>query len=219
MTSVLFSHLPHNDPSWSFESSLDFVDPFLGFRSISLTFVWDFTKFRWPFWAFVKCLNSNQLMTQAVSQRLESIHGSTGFPGIDSESTHDSSGFPRYWFRLTHDSVLPHFSIQMNSWLKRKAFDSDSTHASTQSHTHLWFEASCTILWQLASTVLWISSWLKWHPPDASEASTVTGSTESECGGQNYYFFSKNISDLSFILCSFKTKWPKSEGSTDLEVD
>ena len=51
---------------------------------ISLTFFWAFTQFRWPFLGFhsisltffghsTKCLDSNQLMTQAVSRRLESI--------------------------------------------------------------------------------------------------------------------------------------------------
>ena len=33
--------------------------------------------------------------------------------------------------------MLPHFSVQINSWLKRKAFDSESTHHSTLSHTHV----------------------------------------------------------------------------------
>ena len=47
--------------------------PFLGFLSISLTFLGALTKCRWLFWALIKFLDSNQLMTQAVSWRLESI--------------------------------------------------------------------------------------------------------------------------------------------------
>ena len=56
---------------------------FLGFSQFYWRF-WDFAKFRWPFlgislnlvdlfWAFVKCPDSNQLMNQTVSQRLETI--------------------------------------------------------------------------------------------------------------------------------------------------
>ena len=43
-------------------------------------------------------------------------------------------------------SVFPHFSIQINSRLKQKAFDSGSTHDSTLSHTYVW----CALL-------MWIS--------------------------------------------------------------
>ena len=46
-----------------FEWTVDFADLF-----------WVFTKFRWPFLGIrLRCLNSNQLMTRAVSRRPESI--------------------------------------------------------------------------------------------------------------------------------------------------
>ena len=57
-------------------------------------------------------LTQNQLMTQVDS------------PGIDSD-----------W--LMTQSASP-FSIQINSWLKRKPFDSESTRDSNLSHTHVW---------------------------------------------------------------------------------
>ena len=54
----------------------------------------------------------NQLMTQVDSQV---------FIQIDS------------WLRR-----IPDFSIHIDSWLKPKTFDSESTHDSTLSHTHVW---------------------------------------------------------------------------------
>ena len=145
-----------------FESAVDLL-AFLGFHcwvhcwpSWAFTefcwLFWAFTKFRWPFWAFtkfcwpllcirLKCLDSNQLMTQAVTRRLESIQLMTqaafreltqnqlvtqvDFPGIDSDWLMTSSPF----------------SIQINSWLKQKAFDAESTHDSTLSHTHVCSQA------------------------------------------------------------------------------
>ena len=120
-----------------FESTVDFVEPFRTFTQFcwpfwgisrnSLTFFRLSLNFVDLFWAFIKYLDSNQLMTRAVSRKtwIDSTNDSSGFPGVDSESTHDSSGFPRWWFRLTHDSKrFPFFSIQISSWLKRKAFDS-----------------------------------------------------------------------------------------------
>ena len=132
-----------------FESTVDFVDLFLVFTQ----FRWPFralTKFRSLFWAFTTfCWPFLGDSTQAprfesaydssgISKTwIDSTHDSSGFPRIDSESTHDSSGFPRYWFRLTHDSkCFPIFSIQINSWIKQKTFDSDSTYDSSLSHRY-----------------------------------------------------------------------------------
>ena len=45
------------------------------------------------------------------------------------------SGFHRYWFISNHDSKCFPVSIQINSWHKRRSFNSESTHGSTSSHT------------------------------------------------------------------------------------
>ena len=133
------------------ESTVDFVDIF----GLSLNFVnlfWDFTKFLWPFgdftkfcWPFlgirqVPWFESAHHSSGISGTWICSTHDSSCFPGVDSELTQDSSGFPRYWFRFTHDSkCIPIFSIQINSWLNQKVFDSDSTHDSTMSHTRVCF--------------------------------------------------------------------------------
>ena len=107
-------------PFWAF----NFVDFFV----ISLNFVdlfWDFTKFCWFFWASVKGLDSNQIMTQAaVSRRLESTQLMTQMafqeltlnklmiqmdsPGIDSDWLMTRSAFPFFWFKSTYDSSEKH---------------------------------------------------------------------------------------------------------------
>ena len=86
-------------------------------------------------------LIQTQFMTQAASRN------------IDSDSTHDSSGFHKYWFWLnyesrgfqkccsdsTHDSSgFQKCWFWFNSRLKQKACDSESTHDSTLSRTHVW---------------------------------------------------------------------------------
>ena len=107
---------------------LDFHSILLIFSGFLFNFIdfWAITKFHWPFWTFNQCHDSNQLMTQSPFQELTQ------------NQLMDPSGFLRHWFRLTHDSkCFAHFSIQINSWLKQKAFDSESTHDLTLSHTHV----------------------------------------------------------------------------------
>ena len=59
---------------WPFWAFTKFRWPFSGFHLISLSFFRVFAKFRWSFLAIrLKCLDSNQLMTRAISRRLESI--------------------------------------------------------------------------------------------------------------------------------------------------
>ena len=109
-----------------FESSIDFVDPFCGV----------FTQYHWSFWVFNKFRWS--FLDNQVSAMIRVSSCSINFPGIDSGSTPDLSGFLRHWFRLTHDSKCSaHFSIQINSWVKQKAFDSESIHDLTLRYTHV----------------------------------------------------------------------------------
>ena len=135
-----------------FESTVDFVEPFRTFTQFcwpfwgisrnSLTFFRLSLNFVDLFWAFIKCLDSNQLMTRAVSRKtwIDSTNDSNGFPGVDSESTHDSSGFPRWWFRLTHDSKRFPFFFRFKSAhdSSEKHLTLKSTHDSTLSHTYVW---------------------------------------------------------------------------------
>ena len=68
---------------------------------------------------------------------IDSTHDSSVFLGIDSESTHDSSRSPTYWSRSTHGSKCFHtIRFESTRWLKLKAFDSESAHDSTLSHSH-----------------------------------------------------------------------------------
>ena len=113
--------------------------PFLGFQSISLIFFGNSLNFVDLFWAFVKCLDSNQLITQAVSRKLESIQLMTqlAFQELTQNQLMaqlDSSGIDSDWLMTQRASP---FFIQINSWLKQKAFDSKSTHDSILSHTHV----------------------------------------------------------------------------------
>ena len=156
------NHDSKNYLAYWFESITQWFESVVGFVDLC----WAFTQFRWPFWGFqlilltfwgflLKCcvymiflghltqvpwFESAHDLSCISKTWIDSTHESSGFPGIDSESIHDSSGFPRYlliqigsWLK-----VLPHFSIQINSGLKRKAFDSMSTHGSTLSHTRVW---------------------------------------------------------------------------------
>ena len=67
---------------------------------------------------------------------IDSTYDSSGFPGMDSESTHDSVD-PQVLIQIdSWPKMLPDF-FQINSWLKRKTFNSKSTHDSTLSHTHV----------------------------------------------------------------------------------
>ena len=80
---------------WLFWAFINFVDIFWAFTDFIDPF-WAFAKFCWPFLGiWLKCLNLNQPMTQAVPQRLESIKlmNQAVFQVFHSESTHDSSGF------------------------------------------------------------------------------------------------------------------------------
>ena len=99
-------------------------------------------------------IDSNQLMTQAVSRRIESIQLMTqaASQGIDSESNHSSSGSPgnnshRFMTQAafqginsesTHDSSGSPGTDSDRLMIKRKTFDSESTHDLTQSRTHVW---------------------------------------------------------------------------------
>ena len=136
MTQWCYSFPVSFDLFGAFNFIVDSVWPFLGL----LTQV--------PFWQ----IDLNQLMTQAVSRRHESIQLMTQ---VDSQVLIQIDS----WLKM-----LPDFSIQINSLLKRKTFDSESTHDSTLSQTHAWrwafryfcncvctvsTDADCGELWQL----------------------------------------------------------------------
>ena len=94
-------------------------------------------------------IDSNQLMTQPVSRRPELIQLMTratfqelaqnqlmtevDSPGIDSD-------------QLMTENVS-HFRFKFSPWLKRKSFYSESTHASTLSHTHVCPSVIPTLSW------------------------------------------------------------------------
>ena len=98
-------------------------------------------------------IDSNQLVTQAVSRRVESIQLMTqvAFQGIDSESAHDScrsQGTDSDQLmtqtasrELIQDQLTTQADsqvlIQIAWWLKQKTFDSETTHDSTLSRTHV----------------------------------------------------------------------------------
>ena len=103
---------------WAFNFTVDFVDLFRVFDS-SFDFVW-------PFLAFDSCpfrqTVVNQLMTQAVSRRLESTQLMTQaafqeLTQIQLMTQVDSLVLIQIdsWLKM-----LPDFSIQINSWLKWK---------------------------------------------------------------------------------------------------
>ena len=92
-------------------------------------------------------------MTQAAYRKAEPIQLMTqaAFQGTDSESTHDSSGSPsidsdRFMTQVTfkeidlestHDLSRSQALIQIDSCLKRKTFDSESSYDSTPSRSHV----------------------------------------------------------------------------------
>ena len=118
-----------------FETTVDFLDLFWAFTKFRWPF-WDITQFRWPFLgislnfihlfgASVKCLDSNQLMTQVVSRRLESIQfmAQASFHELTQNQLMTPVASPgRYWFWLTRD--LKCFPI----------FRFESTHDSSEKH-------------------------------------------------------------------------------------
>ena len=127
-----------------FESTVDFVDFF------GLTF----TQFRWPFLDIrFKCLHSNQLMTQAVSRRLESIQPMTqaAFQELTQNQLMTQVNSPgTYWFKLTRD--LKCFPI----------FRFKSTHDSSEKH--LILSRLMVRLWVIPLSdnmlhLLWRSRW------------------------------------------------------------
>ena len=108
---------------------------------------WAFTQYRWPFLGFpLNCCicmtffgHSTQVPwfesahdSNSISKTwIDSTSDSSGFPGIDSEPTRLKPQVlikVDWWLK-----VLLHFSIQIHSWLERKAFDSEPTHDSTLS--------------------------------------------------------------------------------------
>ena len=91
-----------------FESTVDFID----FFGLSLNFVDLFGH-------STKCLDSNQLMTQAVSRRLESIQLMTQatFPGIGSESTHETHEFIYLALLGFHSFSLTFLGLSKFCWL------------------------------------------------------------------------------------------------------
>ena len=129
-----------------------FYWPFLGFHSISLSFL-GFNSISLTFFGlllnsidlflgiWLKCLNFNQLMTQAVSWWLASIKLrlkwlSRNFQELTQNqlmTQMDSPSIDSDW--LITQSSSP-FLIQINSWLRQKVFDSEPTHDSTLSHTY-----------------------------------------------------------------------------------
>ena len=114
------------DLFWAFNFIVDFVWPFWGFwlKYLPDKLIWisswlkqylgDLNRFNSWLKRLFQELTHNQLMTQIDSQVLLQI---------------DS------WLKM-----LSGFSIQVNSLLKRKTFDSGSTHDSTLSQTHVWRE-------------------------------------------------------------------------------
>ena len=76
---------------------------------------------------------SIQLMNQATSREIdsESTHDSGGSQGTDSDrlmARANAPGIKSDWLVTQNAS---HFPIQIDSWLRRKTFDSVSTHDST----------------------------------------------------------------------------------------
>ena len=120
----------------------------------------------WPSWGLdssvVPRIDSNQLIIQAVSRRVASIKLmiQVAFQGIDSESTHDSKRSPGIdsdplktqmafqWIdsESTHNSSRsPGIdSIRLMTQAKK---DSESTHDSTLSRTHVCFLAIGMLKW------------------------------------------------------------------------
>ena len=106
--------------------------------------------------------DSNRLTSQKAFRIFwfKSTHYSKNFPEFGFKSTPGLKSYLEYWFELSHDLLndsiqllilltflepslnfvdrnFPHFSILINSWLKRKVFDSESIYDSTLSHTHV----------------------------------------------------------------------------------
>ena len=136
-----------------FEPTVDLVDRF-GFSLNFVDVFWAFIKFRWPFSGIrLKRFDSSLLMTQVLSRRPESIiiMIQAAFQELTRNqfmTQVDSPGIDSDWL-LTQSAS--HFSIQLNFWLKRKAFDSESTHDSTESYPYL-----------VVSNDILVSYWQSW---------------------------------------------------------
>ena len=126
-------------PFWAFNFTVDSVWPFWAFFS-SIDFVWPSLGF--PLKCLPRQTDLNQLMTQAISQRLESIQLMTqaGFQELTQNQLMSQMDFQILIQIDSWHKMLSDFSIQISSWLKRKTFDSESTPDSTLSHTHVWWD-------------------------------------------------------------------------------
>ena len=137
---------------WTHDS---IVPLWLGLCPIGFHLVWPFWACRmqfdlvWPFWAFAQMTpqekDPNQLMTQAVSQRVESIQFITqvAFQGINSESTHHSSRSPG----IDSDRLITQVAFQ--------GIDSEPTHDSSGSPRI----DSNRLVTQRKNVWFWVDSW------------------------------------------------------------
>ena len=150
------------DLFWAFNFIVDLVYIFLGFP-LNADFAWPFlglsAQVIW-FESTPRLTDLNQLTSQAVSRRLESIQLVTEaafqeltqnqlMTQVDSQVLIQIDSwlkmFPDFLFKLTHAT-------------KEKLSDSESTHASTLSHTHVCW----TYLWFLFGRLdrgLWSERW------------------------------------------------------------
>ena len=116
-----------------FESTVDFLESFL-----------TFSQLRWFFWIslnFVDFFGIPLYCVEFLGIRqvswFESAHDSSSISKTWIDSNHDSTGFPEI---DAHDSKrFPHFSIQINSWLKWKHLILSRLMIRLYiGHTHVW---------------------------------------------------------------------------------